>query len=99
MGHTAREMQAGTTGRERGTFKGKPFMSLCKQLLLEVAALVALRKQDSLFVQQICIESSGCQARGNHLRAKTGKASAFRGTHILMERRPLWCWRRLFKVP
>lgn len=72
MGHTAREMQAGTTERERGNFLKGSHLCLRQTVSLEAAALVAL-KQDSYFQQQICIESSGCQARGNHLRAKQAR--------------------------
>jgi len=59
---TAREMQAGTTERERGTLKGS-HLCLMQTISLEVAALVAL-KQDSYLSSKYVLSPLGARHWG-----------------------------------
>jgi len=85
---TARRKAHGTLGAEEGVghgtrdaswhygkrkryFKGKSFMSQANNFT--GGCCPSSTEARFLFVQQICIESSGCQALGNHLRTKQAR--------------------------
>ena len=58
-------------GKRKRYFKGKPFMSQANSFT--GGCCPSSTEARFLFVQQICIESSGCQALGNHLRTKQAR--------------------------
>lgn len=91
MGHTAREMQAGTTERERGTLKGS---HLCLRQTVSLRLPPSSTEAKIYLSSKYVLSPLGCCGIGESPESKTGKAFWPSGTYILMER-SLWCYRRL----